>query len=122
MLQGDKPVITILVNNPSAFFSYPVPQMFLNVFDSTGTYIGSLSSHYLQWINKNSVSVLSATILPNYDSLALLLQGLLNSKISISTFTINGVLKISGIEYVIDTEIKTGIDLTNQLLNFNYGH
>lgn len=106
-VRDGKPVIIIAVNNTNRFFSYPVPQLFLNVFNDSGTYLGSLSSSELQWIEKNSTSYLAATLLPNYETLGAFLSSIILSHTGLQHFNINGILTIAGYEVPLDTEINT---------------
>lgn len=71
--------VAIAVTNPT-IFRYPVPRMFFNVYDTNGTYYGTMYASQLQWVFGNRVSILHAALLPNYSTiLTSAIQNIMNS-------------------------------------------
>lgn len=57
--QGNELIVSLQVRNPSNWFVYPVPELFLNVYNKQGQYLGVVYSKELQYI-RPGVSVIFA--------------------------------------------------------------
>lgn len=104
IISGERIGLQIVVFNPSRLYAYPVPEMFLNIFDSSSNYIGSVKSDSLQVIQANGYSILQTWILPDYNSLINLFSTLVTSQ-NLTGFIIHGALKIAGQQIEVNTEI-----------------
>jgi hypothetical protein len=96
--------LEIVAHNPSHYFAYPVPELFLNVFDEDSNFLGSLRSDELQWIHSNGDSLIRAWLLPNYTELGTILVHLLLPT-AMDVLKLNGIIKVGSISIPLDTEL-----------------
>lgn len=97
--------VTIMVGNPSAFWSYPVPRLIINVMDANGAYLGTMVSEQLQWIRPGA-STLQAWILPEFTSLANLLSALITGANTLNAFNLNGVALVGNYQITFTQNIN----------------
>lgn len=98
--------VRIEVFNPHRFFAYPIPSLFLNVFDKNSNYLGSLRSDNLQWISRNGRSYLYAWVLPNYTSLIAFLLATLIPADSLGELILNGIFKVGNVDIPFETTLS----------------
>jgi len=111
-------LMRIKVVNPSAVFGYPVPEMFVVVYDSNDNIVGTILNKQLQWIAANRVSYIYGTVQPNYQNLVNIITGLITSGGTLPTgLTFDGTIRVGRIQIPFTTDanlagvIRTGNEI-----------
>lgn len=88
----------IKVTNPSALFGYPVPEMFVVVYDSSDNIVGTILNKQLQWISSNGTSYIYGTVQPNYQNLVSIITSLIQNGGALPTnLTFDGQIRVGRI-------------------------
>lgn len=88
----------IKVTNPSALFGYPVPEMFVVVYDSNDNIVGTILNKQLQWISSNGISYIYGTVQPNYQNLVSIITSLIQNGGALPTnLTFDGQIRVGRI-------------------------
>lgn len=95
--------IMIAVHNPALFFGYPVPELYLRVYDKAGKFLGTLSNEQMQWIAAGGTSFIYAWVEPNYVQLISLVNDLLFKPGD--AFTLDGIIKVRNTEIPLQTTL-----------------
>lgn len=102
-------LMRLRVVNPNKFFGYPVPRMLVNVFDGSGSFVGTVQNEQLQYIPANTASFVYGIVKPNYGNflsiVANLLQdaALLNSGQAFAGLNFHGIVQVGKFEIPFET-------------------
>lgn len=96
-------LIRIRATNPNRFFGYPVPQMFVVVFDKQGNQLGTIITDRLQYIQANGVSFLYGIIKPTWGGLANVLTTTITTGEFPTDLVFTGEITIGGFRIPFDT-------------------
>lgn len=103
-IQGTQIGLVLNVFNPTRW-SYPVPALYLNVFDAQGQYLGALRNDAMQWVGPG-YSLIYATLLPNYGTLASLLVSLAGLTDWADSLTIEGIIQVGPLAVPLNTQLQ----------------
>jgi len=102
-------LMRLQVVNPNKFFGYPVPRMLVNVFDGSGSFVGTVQNDQLQYIPANTTSYIYGIVKPNYGNflsiIANLLQdaNVLNNGTAFSGLNFHGIVQVGKFEIPFET-------------------
>lgn len=73
-------MVRIRVWNPSRFFSYPVPRLIVNAFDSGGSFLGTILNTQWQSIPAGRESFIFGIVQPSIEGLVNLIMGIIDTQ------------------------------------------
>jgi hypothetical protein len=107
----------IKVTNPSRLFGYPVPQMLVNAFDSSGSFVGTIINQQLQWIAAGTTSYIYGTVQPNYQNLVSIIMSVIQGGGLPTGLTFHGMIRVGRIEIPFQTDANMSGVGCNQCIN-----
>lgn len=105
---GQNLLIKLVVYNPSRW-SYPVPMLFFNVYDSNGTYWGVINSTQMQWISPGS-NTIEAYLVPNLQNFLLSVSQIFSTGSSLELM-FDGTITIANTPINLQLPVKSNVSL-----------